>query len=351
MKIHEMMKYAVENRASDLHIKVGSPAIIRVDGELIEIDDTQLYPKDTEELTLEILGPKRFSVLDREGEIDFSYSEKGVGRFRVNAYKQRNTYGIALRVVNFEIPTLKELGIPETVGSFTELTHGLILVTGPTGSGKSTTLASMIQMINEKRRCHIITLEDPIEYLYKNKKAIIGQREIGIDTTSFSKGLRSSLRQDPDVILVGEMRDIETIEIALLAAETGHLVLSTLHTLGAAKTVDRIIDSFPNNTKDQIKVQLASVLQGVVSQQLLPNKSGHGRIPACEIMVVNTGIRNMIRESKSHQIQNAIVTGIGQGMITMDNSLKNLYQRGIISREVAINHAIEREELIKGIEF
>ncbi len=351
MKIHEMMKYAVDNRASDLHIKVGSPAIIRVDGELIEIDSQQLYPKDTEELTLEILGPERFSVLDREGEIDFSYSEKGIGRFRVNAYKQRNTYGIALRVVNFEIPTLKELGIPETVGSFTDLTHGLILVTGPTGSGKSTTLASMIQMINEKRRCHIITLEDPIEYLYKNKKAIIGQREIGIDTTSFSKGLRASLRQDPDVILVGEMRDIETIEIALLAAETGHLVLSTLHTLGAAKTVDRIIDSFPNNTKDQIKVQLASVIQGVISQQLLPNKSGHGRVPACEIMVANTGIRNMIRESKSHQIQNAIVTGLGQGMITMDNSLKNLYQRGIISRETAINHAIEREELIKGIEF
>ncbi len=351
MKIHEMMKYAVDNRASDLHIKVGSPAIIRVDGELIEIDSQQLYPKDTEELTLEILGPERFRVLDREGEIDFSYSEKGIGRFRVNAYKQRNTYGIALRVVNFEIPTLKELGIPETIGSFTDLTHGLILVTGPTGSGKSTTLASMIQMINEKRRCHIITLEDPIEYLYKNKKAIIGQREIGIDTTSFSKGLRASLRQDPDVILVGEMRDIETIEIALLAAETGHLVLSTLHTLGAAKTVDRIIDSFPNNTKDQIKVQLASVIQGVISQQLLPNKSGHGRVPACEIMVANTGIRNMIRESKSHQIQNAIVTGLGQGMITMDNSLKNLYQRGIISREAAINHAIEREELIKGIEF
>ncbi len=208
----------------------------------------------------------------------------------------------------------------------------------------------MLQMINEKRKCHIITLEDPIEYLYKNKLAVIGQREVGFDTKSFSKGLRAALRQDPDIILVGEMRDIETVETVLLAAETGHLVLSTLHTLGAAKTIDRVIDSFPSHTKDQIKVQLSSVIQAIISQQLLPNKKGFGRIPSCEVMVANSGIRNLIRDGKSHQIQNAIVTGMNQGMITMDNSLKNLYQMGLITRQVAINHALDRDELNKNID-
>lgn len=351
MNIHELMKYARDINASDLHIKVGSPPIVRVHGELRMVNDIMLTPLDTEALTKQILGEERFRIFENEGEIDFAYSEKDVGRFRVNAYKQRNTYGIALRVVNTEIPTLRQLNIPESVDALTDLTHGLVLVTGPTGSGKSTTLASMIQMINEKRRCHIITLEDPIEYLYKNKLAVIGQREVGIDTMSFSKGLRASLRQDPDIILVGEMRDIETIEIALLAAETGHLVLSTLHTLGSAKTIDRIIDSFPSHSRDQVKMQLSSVLHAVISQQLLMKKEGFGRILASEVMIANTGIRNLIREGKTHQIQNAIVTGLSQGMTTMDNSLKSLYHKGLITRQDAIGYALDRDELNKNIDF
>lgn len=351
MDIHELMRYAREVNASDLHIKVGTPAIVRVHGELRLINDITLTPPVTEALTKQILGEERFRIFEKEGELDFAYSEHEVGRFRVNAYKQRNTCSIALRLVNSEIPTLRQLNIPESVDPLTDLTHGLILVTGPTGSGKSTTLASMIQMINEKRRCHIITLEDPIEYIYKNKLAVIGQREIGIDTNNFSKGLRASLRQDPDIILVGEMRDIETMEIALLAAETGHLVLSTLHTLGSAKTIDRIIDSFPSHAREQVKMQLSSVLHAVISQQLLMKKEGFGRILASEVMIANTGIRNLIREGKTHQIQNAIVTGSNQGMSTMDNSLKKLYHKGLITRQDAISYALDRDELNKNIDF
>ncbi|NDL68230.1 type IV pilus twitching motility protein PilT [Anaerotalea alkaliphila] len=351
MNLHEMMALAKEKRASDLHIKVGSPPLIRVDGELLPIREEILLPDETELLTRQCTGPERFQYLAHEGDLDFSYSAPHVARFRVNAFRQRNTYGMAMRLVNTEIPTLKSLNLPAVMESFTDMTHGLVLVTGPTGSGKSTSLASMIQMINEKRNAHIITLEDPIEYLYKNAKASIAQREIGLDTKSFAKGLRSALRQDPDIILVGEMRDLETIEIALLAAETGHLVFSTLHTLGAAKTIDRVIDAFPTNGKEQVKVQLASVLQAVVSQQLLPNKTGFGRVPVCEVMVANTGIRNMIREGKTHQIQNSIVTGKNQGMITMDESLKNLYQNGTITKQEAITHALDREELSKTIDF
>lgn len=351
MDLFELVKYAKDANASDLHIKAGSPVVIRVHGELRKINDEKVSPEEAERIAKLILGDVRFKTLEEEGEIDFSYSVHLVGRFRVNAYKQRNTYGIAMRLVNFDIPTLKDLSLPESLVNLTDLTHGLILVTGPTGSGKSTTLASMIQIINQKRNCHIVTLEDPIEYLYKNEKAVIGQREVGIDTKSFSKGLRAALRQDPDIILVGEMRDLETIEIALLAAETGHLVLSTLHTLGAAKTIDRIIDAFPSHEKDQIKTQLASVLQAVISQQLIIKKEGYQRVPACEIMVTNTGIRNLIRENKSHQIQNAIVTGANQGMITMDNSLKSLYRNGIISRKDALNHALDRDELAKNIDY
>lgn len=351
MDIYELLKVAMNKNASDLHIKVGSPPVVRVNGSLVSLSEITLTPADTEFCTHQILDDYRFNILEDEGELDFAYSLPNVGRFRVNVYRQRNTYSIALRVVNFHIPTLKDLHIPDVVGTLTDLNSGLVLVTGPTGSGKSTTLASMIQMINEKRSAHIITLEDPIEYLYKNKKSIIGQREIGVDTKSFSKGLRSALRQDPDIILVGEMRDLETVEIALLAAETGHLVLSTLHTLGAAKTIDRIVDQFPSNTKEQIKTQLSSVLQAIVSQQLLPSKSGLGIIPACEVMIANNGIRNLIRDSKSHQIQNAITMGMSQGMITMDNALKKLYHKGQITREVAINHSIDRDDFVKTIDL
>jgi twitching motility protein PilT len=350
-RFNDILEYARNNRASDVHIKVGSPPIIRVDGDLKEHGDIAYTPEETQAIVKSILNDDQYNHLVLSGEIDFSYSLQGVGRFRVNAYKQRGSYCLAMRLVNMEIPSLKQLGIPNTVIGLTGLKSGLVLVTGPTGSGKSTTLASLIQSINETRRCHILTLEDPIEYLFKNNKSIIGQREIGMDTNSFGAALRATLRQDPDIIFVGEMRDLETIEIALTAAETGHLVLSTLHTLGAAKTIDRMIDAFPVQNKEQIRVQVASVLQGAISQQLIPMKSGIGRVPACEIMIPTTGIRNLIRENKIHQILNAVQTGKQNGMVTMDDSLKELYKRGLISKESAIEHAFDKEELSKLIAY
>jgi twitching motility protein PilT len=350
-RFNEVLAYAANNRASDVHIKVGSPPIIRVDGELRDVGNEIYHPTETHTIVKMILSDEQYQHLIENGEIDFSYSLEGVGRFRVNAYKQRNSYCLAMRLVNVDIPSLKQLGIPESVSSLTELKSGLVLVTGPTGSGKSTTLASMIQCINDTRRCHILTLEDPIEYLFRNKKSIIGQREIGLDSNSFSTALRATLRQDPDIIFVGEMRDLETIEIALTAAETGHLVLSTLHTLGAAKTIDRIIDAFPSHNKEHIRVQVASLLQGAISQQLIPMKSGIGRVPACDIMIPSIGIRNLIRENKVHQILNTIQTGKQNGMITMDDSLKGLFKKGLISKEAAIEYAFDKEDLMKSISY
>lgn len=351
MEFHEILKYAKEHRASDVHIKVGSPPIVRIDGKLELLEADIFKPEDTLLLVKEVVTDEQFDHLEEFGELDLSYSAKEIGRFRVNVYRQRNSYCLAMRMVNFVIPSLKQLSIPESVEELTKLKHGLVLVTGPTGSGKSTTLAAMIRRINEVRNEHIITLEDPIEYLFKNNKSIIGQREVGMDTKNFANALRACLRQDPDIILVGEMRDLETIEIALTAAETGHLVLSTLHTIGAAKTIDRMIDAFPIHSKEQVRVQVASVLQGVVSQQLLPVKSGIGRVPACEVMIPNTAIRNLIREAKNHQIVNAIQTGKSKGMMTMDDSLNSLYKQGIITKEIAIEHAFDREEFIKSIGF
>lgn len=348
---HEILGIGKDKRASDIHMKVGSPPIIRVDGALIEVSDDIIEPDDTIRILSTILTEEQHKRLQEKGELDFSYSVTGIGRYRVNAYRQRNTYCMAMRMVNFEIPTLKQLGIPEAISNMTSLKSGLILITGPTGSGKSTTLASMIQKINEERSEHIITLEDPIEYLFRNNKSIIGQREVGMDTNSFSNALRAALRQDPDIILVGEMRDLETIEIALTAAETGHLVLSTLHTLGAAKTIDRIIDAFPPYNKDQIRVQVASVLQGVVSQQLLPMRSGIGRVPACEIMIPTPGVRNLIREHKNHQIVNAIQTGKAQGMVLMDDSLRHLYRAGQITKDKCLEYSLDREDMIKQIGY
>lgn len=350
-RFYDILFYGKEHRASDVHLKVGSPPIVRVDGALRHINEEIVNPEDTNELLKEILRPEQFEMLEEKGQIDFSYSMQGVGRFRVNAYRQRGSYCLAMRMVNVDIPTLKQLGVPDAVAEFATLKSGLVLVTGPTGSGKSTTLASLIQSINETRGEHILTLEDPIEYLFKNDRSIIGQREVGMDTNNFNDALRACLRQDPDIILVGEMRDLETIEIALTAAETGHLVFSTLHTVGAAKTIDRIIDAFPAHNKEQIRVQVASVLNGVVSQQLLPMKTGIGRVPAVEIMIPNTAIRNLIREHKNHQIINAIQTGKQKGMITMDDSLKELFRRGLISKESAIEHATDRDELIKQIAY
>jgi twitching motility protein PilT len=275
--------------------------------------------------------------------MDFSFSISGLHRFRINAFKQRGSYSLAIRLVNSRIPNFEELGLPPIVNEFTKKNSGLIIVTGPTGSGKTTTLASMINKINQERTTHIITLEEPIEYLHRHQRSIVNQREVGSDTKGYAPALRAALRQDPDIILIGEMRDLETIAIALTAAETGHLVFSTLHTVGAAKTIDRIIDVFPPYQQQQVRFQLSTVLQGVISQQLIPNEDGSGRVAAVEIMVITPAIQNLIRESKTHQIPNAIQTGARQGMKTMDQALIDLYREGYISKENAFLYAVDFE--------
>ena len=309
MNLVELVNLGIEKKASDIHITVGLPPTFRINGTLVKIGEEPLMPEDTKALTKESMNEKQFSDLDEIGEIDFSYSSPGLGRFRVNAYKQRGSYGMALRVIPLTIPTMESLGLPKVISDIARLPRGLVLVTGPTGSGKSTTLASMIDQINRERSCHILTLEDPLEYLHKHKKSMVNQREIGSDSASFASALRGALREDPDVILVGEMRDLETIGIAITAAETGHLVLSTLHTNGAAKTIDRVIDVFPPHQQQQIRVQLASVIQAIISQQLLPKADGKGRVGAYEIMIATPAIRNLIREDKIHQIDTSIQTG------------------------------------------
>ncbi len=342
MDIVKLLEKTVELGASDLHITVAVPPVMRINGELIRHGDICLNPQDTINIAKQILTEKQFEYLNENGEIDFSFSKAGLGRFRVNAYKQRGSFSLAIRVVSLTIPTIDELGLPFILKDLVCKKRGLILVTGPTGSGKSTTLASMINYINNNRHCHVLTLEDPIEYLHKHNKSVVNQREIGVDSKSYSRALRAALRQDPDVILVGEMRDLETISIAITAAETGHLVMSTLHTIGAAKTVDRVIDVFPPHQQQQIKVQLSSVLEGVISQQLLP-KVGGGRVAAFEIMVSTPGIRNLIREGKTHQIQSIVQTGSRYGMKTMDSSIGDLFRQGLITRETAINFAVDKE--------
>jgi len=349
MNINNIVEEGVRRIASDIHITVGIPPNLRVNGELVAFGDTPLTPEDTEELVRQVLSDSQFDVLNDRGEIDFSYSAPGQGRFRVNAYIQRGSYGLALRIIPLEIPSMQKLGLPPVISDLTRLARGLVLVTGPTGSGKSTTLATMIDQINRERKKHILTLEDPIEYLHKHNKSIVNQREIGTDSKSFSSALRGALRQDPDVILVGEMRDLDTISIAITAAETGHLVLSTLHTLGSAKTIDRIIDVFPPYQQQQIRVQLASVLQAVISQQLLPKADGNGRVAAMEVMIATPAIRNLIREDKVHQIDTAIQTGSKYRMQTMDNSLTELYRRGQISKDIALSQAINTEDIKKYI--
>lgn len=345
MNIVELLKIGMEKRASDIHITVGVPPILRIDGKLTPLDMEPLKPSNTKDLVYNTLSESLIQQLEKEGELDTSFSSPGIGRYRVNAYKQRGSYAMALRIIPLEIPSMESLGLPAVIKDLARLPRGLILVTGPTGSGKSTTLAAMVDLINKERNCHIITLEDPIEYLHKHNKSIVNQREIGIDSYSFANALRAALRQDPDVILVGEMRDLETISIALTAAETGHLVLSTLHTVGSAKTIDRIIDVFPPYQQHQVRVQLSTVIQAIISQQLLPKASGDGRVAAFEVMIATPAIRNLIREEKIHQIDTAIQTGAKHQMQTMDNSLLDLYRRGLISRETALMQAVNQENI------
>ena len=339
----ELLELTVKEGASDLHLTVGISPIIKVNGKLVRLEHEILRPEDTESYAREILQDA-YEKYDAIGEYDTSYSIHGKGRFRVNIYKQRNSTALAIRVISLDMPTLDSLGYPETLKDICNLKRGLVLVTGPTGSGKSTTLAALINEINSNRESHIITIEDPIEFLHKHNKSIVNQREIGKDTLSYERALKAALREDPDVILIGEMRDLETISTAITAAETGHLVFSTLHTIGAAKTIDRIVDVFPPHQQEQIKIQLASVLQIIISQQLVETVDGD-RNAALEIMVATPAIKNLIREGKTHQIESSIQTGSKYGMRTMDMELANLYREGIITQETAMNSAIDREIL------
>jgi twitching motility protein PilT len=350
ISVSELLIMAVEKDASDIFITVGVPPTLRIQGSLVPVGNDKLLPKDTERFVKELFDKdNHFDEFMENGERDFSFSLSGIGRFRVDAYIQRGSMAAAIRVLHYVLPNPHSLGIPETILDFHKRTKGLILVTGPTGSGKSTTLASIINLINKERDCHIITLEDPIEYLHRHNKSIVDQREIGVDTKSYAKALRAALRQSPDVILIGEMRDFETISVALTAAETGHLVFSTLHTLGAAKTMDRIIDVFPPNQQQQIRVQLSTVLQAVVTQQLIPSPE-KGRVAAFEIMMINNAIRNLIRESKTQQIDAAIQTGRSVGMISMDMSLAELCRSGLITKEEAIIYCVNPEMFLNYLE-
>lgn len=337
--IEEMLKVAKNAGASDLHITVGVPPKMRVNGQLITMDYGRMLPPDTLRLLDQIMNEQQKEKFLINGEHDMSFSIPNLGRYRVNAYKQRGSAAIALRLVGTQVPSPEELGIPESVMDLYQRKRGLVLVTGPTGSGKSTTLAAIIDKINNHRECHVITLEDPIEYLHQHKLSMVNQREIGLDSQSYANALRAALREDPDVILVGEMRDFETISVAITAAETGHLVLSSLHTIGAASTVDRVIDVFPPHQQQQIRVQLANVLESVISQQLIPMADGSGRVAAFEVLHSNHAVRNLIREGKSHQLMSVMQTNRKLGMIAMDEAIMQLYHNGTITKEMAVQFA------------
>lgn len=334
LRCDELLKKAAEMRASDLHFTVELPPMVRVDGDLIRMPDMPvLKGRDTQRFLNDLLNERQKEEFAQNGSVDFSHSLPGVGRFRVNAYRQRNAVAIALRLIPMGIPDMKKLNLPPIISELARKPSGLILVTGPTGSGKSTTLAAMIGQINQEEKLHILTLEDPIEFLHRHGKSMVNQREIGADTPSFAHGLRAALREDPDVILVGEMRDYDTTQIAVSAAETGHLVLATLHTPSASQTIDRIIDIFPPYQQSQIRIQLAASLQGVIAQQLLPRVDGPGRVAAFEILVATPAVRNLIREGKTHQLPSIIQTNARAGMMTMESSLKSLLSQQIISQE------------------
>ncbi|QCR32038.1 type IV pilus twitching motility protein PilT [Lysinibacillus sp. SGAir0095] len=333
--IRSLLERAYEEKASDLHITVGIPPVYRINGKLKQFGDYAVIPEEADALVREVLPEYKVEEYVKKGESDFNFSLGDLCRFRVNAYHQRNVSAVAFRLIPSKIPTIESLGMPKVLYDLADKPQGLILVTGPTGSGKSTTLAAMLDYINETKSKHIITLEDPIEYLHHHKQSVVNQREIGIDTQDFASGLRASLRQDPDVILVGEMRDLETISTAITAAETGHLVFATLHTSSAPTTIDRIIDVFPPHQQGQIRIQLANVLQGIISQRLFPRKDMNGRIAATEILTALPSVTNLIRNEKVHQIPSVMQTSRAMGMHTLETSIQSLVSSGKVSMEEA----------------
>jgi len=345
MDMGEILQETLDRGASDLHLAVGVPPMARIDGHLVSFDYPVLTPNVSRELVYSILSQDQRQKLETEWETDFSYSLYGRARFRVNAYFQRGTLGAAFRLVPVNIKSVEELGLPPIVHAFCNKPRGFVLVTGPTGSGKSTTLAAIIDEINSTRPDHIITIEDPIEFLHQHKMCVVHQREVGTDTKGFQIALRSALRQDPDVILVGEMRDLETIQIALTAAETGHLVFGTLHTQDCPQTIDRMIDVFPPSQQEQIRVQIAATLEGILTQQLIPKMSGQGRACAVEILMTTPAARNLIREGKTHQLYTVMQTCGREGMQTMNASLAHLVRSGQISKEMATKRSSSPDDL------
>ena len=350
INLHELLQLMLSRSASDLHITTGSSPQLRINGKLSPINDTPLTPSDTKQLCYSILTEAQKHRFEEENELDLSFGIKGLSRFRANIFVQRGAVSAAIRVIPFQVKTFEELGLPVIVKDLVNKPRGLILVTGPTGSGKSTTLASMIDRINSERHEHIVTIEDPIEFVHNHKMCVINQREVHADTKSFKNALKYILRQDPDVVLIGEMRDLETIEAAITIAETGHLTFATLHTNSSVQTINRIVDVFPPHQQPQIRAQLSFVLEGVLSQQLLPRKDGKGRVMSVEVMVPNPAIRNLIREEKIHQIYSLMQTGQNKfGMQTMNQSLYDLFIRGLIPKDEAVGRSNVPDELISMI--
>ncbi len=351
MDVKQILDQVTNSQASDLFVIAGRPLSYKVSGMMKQLDENRLHPDQTKEFVEAIyrLAERDISFFAEHGDDDFSFALPGISRFRVSTFKQRGSYSAVIRIISFELPQPSELNIPGAVMNLAKFSRGMVLVTGPSGSGKSTTLACIIDRINEEKNEHIITLEDPVEFLHRHKNSIVSQREISIDTESYLTALRAALRQSPDVILLGEMRDYDTINTAVTAAETGHLIFSSLHTIGASNTIDRIIDAFPAGQQQQICIQLASVLQAVVSQKLIPTVDGTV-VPAFEIMVLTPAIRNLIRERKVHQIDGIIYTSAADNMIAMDTSIYNLYKAGVISKETAIAEAMHPEMMEKRIQ-